>query len=721
MVAQEQRQWAQAEQHYQQALAIYIEFNDRYSQASTYHQLGMVAQEQRQWAQAKEYLLQALAIFVEFQDEHNMLHHPANLARLWRDTGDAPSLPPPLQYCGIHAGRNGRRLPADPGRRQPAILTAPTMPQLDYLQEEPTMPTGFMNLTFHAADAAQQDVPRQLEALGPAAAATFGPETDLFGDDESAARFYLAQEMGLDARPAMQAFMGAEEGGLETMGAPSLVPNLDVATTRDEPLTNTRVVHFDQSQVGIPVFGSQAVVEMTPERTLVSIDAQLADPTELAQVSPVPTLTPAQALEQLAARCGVAVTALAAVAAPTLTLFYAEESDTWHLAYFFREVPAAPPDFLQEAMAGDLHHGPDPSPRELFPSVNYLIDAHDGALLFYYSAQPMLDVMTLCQGFDIDGQLQEFYGLPIAAGFELNDPLRKLKTYDFGLKEIGVAQPPAQAVANAGADFADANRAAVSAHVNAMRVYDFYKSVLMRDGVDDKGMVLVSIVNCYMKAPGTPYPVWRNAVWWNNRMWYGQEKDQNGSLRSTARYLDVIAHELTHGITQYTSNLVYKDQSGALNESFSDIFGVIVNNWFVRGPDSDVATWSWEIAPGWRPNGLPLRDLRDPKRLGAPDHMKDYLVTQADSGGVHTNSNIHNKAAYNVLTAVDAKGARVFRPRDVAVLYYLALTRLPSTATFAKVLEVLQNVAKTYYARSAALQQEKVAAIRVAYAAVGIQ
>ena len=157
-------------------------------------------------------------------------------------------------------------------------------------------------------------------------------------------------------------------------------------------------------------------------------------------------------------------------------------------------------------------------------------------------------------------------------------------------------------------------------------------------------------------------------------MWYGQEQDQNGSLRSTARYLDVIAHELTHGITQYTSNLVYQDQSGALNESFSDIFGVIVNNWCLHGADSDVAAWSWEIAPGWRPNGLPLRDLRNPQAgwahpttCGLPGHA-------ADSGGVHTNSNIHNKAAYNVLTAVDAKGARVFRPRDVAVLYYLTLT-----------------------------------------------
>ncbi len=71
IVAQEQRQWAQAEQTYRQALDIYIEFNDRYYQANVYHQLGMVAQGQRQWAQAEQYYRQALDIYIEFNDRYN--------------------------------------------------------------------------------------------------------------------------------------------------------------------------------------------------------------------------------------------------------------------------------------------------------------------------------------------------------------------------------------------------------------------------------------------------------------------------------------------------------------------------------------------------------------------------------------------------------------------------------------------------------------------------
>jgi tetratricopeptide (TPR) repeat protein len=88
-VAQEQRQWAQAERYYQQALEIKIEFNARYEQAATYHQLGRVAQEQRQWAQARDYLLKDLEISAEFGDEHGLGITLRSLARLWQASGDA--------------------------------------------------------------------------------------------------------------------------------------------------------------------------------------------------------------------------------------------------------------------------------------------------------------------------------------------------------------------------------------------------------------------------------------------------------------------------------------------------------------------------------------------------------------------------------------------------------------------------------------------------------
>jgi Zn-dependent metalloprotease len=112
--------------------------------------------------------------------------------------------------------------------------------------------------------------------------------------------------------------------------------------------------------------------------------------------------------------------------------------------------------------------------------------------------------------------------------------------------------------------------------------------------------------------------------------------------------------------------------------------------------------------------------MHDPTRTGDPDHMDDYLHTTRDSGGVHTNSNIHNKAAYNVLTATGPGGGRIFSSRDVATLYYLCLTRLPRLASFADVRSTLLTVASTLWAGDEAERARKVAAIDQAYAAVGI-
>ena len=106
-------------------------------------------------------------------------------------------------------------------------------------------------------------------------------------------------------------------------------------------------------------------------------------------------------------------------------------------------------------------------------------------------------------------------------------------------------------------------------------------------------------------------------------MWYGQIM-RDGRLVSLSRYLDVIGHELTHGVIETTSNLVYATQSGALNESFADIAGVIINNWYTAPDRKDVDTWNWEIGPGLRSDGRPLRDFADPTRTGHPKHMDNF-------------------------------------------------------------------------------------------------
>lgn len=296
-----------------------------------------------------------------------------------------------------------------------------------------------------------------------------------------------------------------------------------------------------------------------------------------------------------------------------------------------------------------------------------------------------IPVPAKLHGIDEDGAALTFWGNLNNVSFELFDPIRRIKTFDFGFKDIDADPFPATVIANSQAMFQ--SKAAVSAHVNATRVFDFYKSILLRDGIDDKGMDLISAINCTYPNHEHP-PEWRNAVWYDNRMWYGQVALTNGGFQSFSRYLDVIAHELTHGVTEYTANLIYRNESGALNESFSDIFGIIIKNWYLKDPDSG-AHWNWKLGCGLGHLGRPLRDLSDPTRTHDPAHMNHYVKTFSDNGGVHTNSNIHNKAAYNLMTAKDSSENYIFTPREAATLYYLALTRLSRTADFS---------ARTYYA-----------------------
>ncbi len=121
--------------------------------------------------------------------------------------------------------------------------------------------------------------------------------------------------------------------------------------------------------------------------------------------------------------------------------------------------------------------------------------------------------------------------------------------------------------------------------------------------------------------------------------------------------VSVIGHELAHGVTQYTANLAYRNQAGALNESMSDVFGVLVEQYLKQESARDA---SWLIGEGLftdQVQGAALRSMKAPGTaydddvLGKdpqPDSMDTYVRTSADNGGVHINSGIPNKAFYVV-------------------------------------------------------------------------
>lgn len=183
--------------------------------------------------------------------------------------------------------------------------------------------------------------------------------------------------------------------------------------------------------------------------------------------------------------------------------------------------------------------------------------------------------------------------------------------------------------------------------------FDLYNNVFQRNSIDNAGMDLIGTTHYGVK--------YNNAFWNGSQMVFG---DGDGKLfnRFTIA-IDVMGHELTHGVTQYTAKLVYSNQSGALNESVSDVFGSMVKQ-YALGQTSAQADWligAGLLAAGVK--GVALRSMKAPGTayddpvLGKdpqPDHMSKYVNTTSDNGGVHINSGIPNKAFY--LTSIALGG-----------------------------------------------------------------
>lgn len=172
--------------------------------------------------------------------------------------------------------------------------------------------------------------------------------------------------------------------------------------------------------------------------------------------------------------------------------------------------------------------------------------------------------------------------------------------------------------------------AANDVHWGTQKTYDYYLQTHNRNSYNNAGAVLKSYVH-YSSG-------YNNAFWNGSQMTYG---DGDGSTFTPLTELDIVAHELTHGVTNFTSNLLYSNQSGALNESFSDIFGVTVD--FFARPGAA----NWLLGDACYTPGTPgdaIRSMSNPNSQTDPDtYLGTYWYTgTADAGGVHTNSGVQN-------------------------------------------------------------------------------
>lgn len=279
----------------------------------------------------------------------------------------------------------------------------------------------------------------------------------------------------------------------------------------------------------------------------------------------------------------------------------------------------------------------------------------------------------------------------VVLALELNRGAKQRVVCDFANQQFPAGQDPACNTGNPGrieggpvSTVADVNQA----YDNLGHSYDYYSTVLGRDSFDGIGSPLRASVRVCRAGSTCPF---KNAYWNGEQLVFGQ---------GYAGALDVVGHELTHGVNQYTAGFYYAFQSGALDESFADIFGQLIQ-FKATGMVPNSTNWTaGENLPGGA-----IRNMANPGQYGQPDKMtaSNYWGWwdpnedgyPEDNGGVHYNSGVGNNAAYLIAqpgsksfggTAVNGIGLE-----KAGKLYYRALQLLVSGSDYADLADALEN------------------------------
>ncbi|RDI38466.1 M4 family metallopeptidase [Falsibacillus pallidus] len=343
---------------------------------------------------------------------------------------------------------------------------------------------------------------------------------------------------------------------------------------------------------------------------------------------------------------------------------------------------------------------------------DYFVDASSGEILSKYNsidhAKPgggaTGGTNTVGTGTGVLGDTKSLNTLLSGSTYYLQDNTRGkgIFTYDASSR----TRLPGTLWADADDQFnASYDHAAVDAHYYAGVTYDYYKNTFNRNSYDNNGAALKASVH-YSRN-------YNNAFWNGSQMVYGDGDGVNFIEFSGG--IDVVAHELTHAVTEKTAGLVYQNESGAINESLSDIFGTLVEFYSGKSPD-------WEIGEDiYTPSkqGDALRSMSDPTKYGDPDNYASRYTGTSDNGGVHTNSGISNKAAYLLSQGGTAYGVKVtgVGTSKTGAIFYRALTQyLTPQATFSQLRAAAVQSAVDLYGSSS----QEAASVNAAFDAVGV-
>ncbi len=356
----------------------------------------------------------------------------------------------------------------------------------------------------------------------------------------------------------------------------------------------------------------------------------------------------------------------------------------------------------------------------LLESYFYLIDAASGEIITKIARScsvvpmdPKMPPITISDFATIanDAPMQAQSGFADASGTDLNGVNQPLRTYqhtdgkyyaiwDLASFNAGASNLPDQPSGgamtltlnntefnqnptifhNTSSNNSWSDPTVVSAHRHTQLTYNYYSNTFGRKAIDDKNSAIVSIIHATKNGEGFDNAFWNGA---SKVMIYGDGKT---TFKPLAGGLDVAGHEMTHGVINNTADLIYQFQSGALNESFADVFGVMVDTRnLTQGEDV--------MLPG---QGTCLRDMNDPANptgyAHQPAHMNDFhnLTVDQDNGGVHVNSGIPNKACAILINQLG---------RDkVQRMYYQALTKyLTRNSQFTDCRIAVQSAAKDIF------------------------
>ena len=289
----------------------------------------------------------------------------------------------------------------------------------------------------------------------------------------------------------------------------------------------------------------------------------------------------------------------------------------------------------------------------------YYVNARTGTIERWYS-RIETQGPSIGRGTGVLGDAKKMSATAVAATFRADDGLRPAEAFTLDFRgslsrlntflQTGV---PFNSDIAVDGDNVWTDSAVVDAHTYQGWIYDYYYKRFGRQGLDDRNLQVVGIVHPLARADFARYTPDTQNTFINNALYIGDGfmiyGDGDGrSFNYLAGALDVVGHELTHGVTDYSSQLEYQDEPGALNEAFSDIMGASIEFFYQPvGSAPQKADWLIGedvtlISPGY------VRSLNNPNAIGYPDHysLRQFIGTDEDNGGVHFNSTIASHAFY---------------------------------------------------------------------------